>query len=68
MILHVLILVGFPYSYAYEMRPIRVNKSLLPSDLESMHERHWKVFHRKEMDHTRMDEEKDFEIEEVQAY
>ena len=52
-------------STAYEMRPIRVNKSLLPSNLESLHERHWKVYHRRENVLQRFDDEKDFEIEEV---
>ena len=55
----------FTLSLGYEMRPIRVNKSLLPSNLESLHESRWRVHHRRVVDVQRPEVESDYEIEEV---
>ena len=45
-------------------RPIRVNKSLLPEDLESLHDRRWKVNYRREETVTWPDDQ-DYVVEEV---
>ena len=51
--------------YRPAFRPIRVNKSLLPANLESLHERKWRVHHRKEEEISWAANGKDYEIEEA---
>ena len=54
------------YGYAMGFRPIRVNKSLLPEDLESLHERKWRVKYRREETVT-WPADQDYLVEEVRT-
>ena len=51
-------------SLASPFRPIRVNKSLLPSDMDTLHERRWLVHYRREETISMLDDN-DYVIEEV---